>query len=592
MAGPRVARPAKGFIVAARRGVWVVVSLIVVASLLSAAGVWFTASLTGGRTKVPSSTALVLRLDGDLGEVEGSGLFDRFVEGPPTVRALVAAIGRAKTDKRVKGLVVEPVGGAPFWARSQEVRDAILDFRKSGKKTVAYLEYGGEQEYFLATACEKIFLLPSSVLDVKGLATYEVFLRGAFDKIGVAPDFVHIGDYKTAINTFTQRGYTPAHREMTASLNHDAFEQLVQAIATERKKSPEAVRALIDEGPFIAEDALAAGLVDALLYRDEVEERVGLGEEDTTDFADYVRALPPPFSFSSRPKIAVVYAVGTIASGEAPSGEIAASDTLVEYINQAADDRSVKAIVLRVDSPGGSSIASDVIWRALMLAREEKPLIVSMGDLAASGGYYIAMPGHVIVAQPGTLTGSIGIYTGKFAIGGTLEKLGASMDSVSEGKMAEIDSPVRPFSEAERAKIEEQVQVFYDQFVSKVAEARKSTPEKIDAVAQGRVWTGRQAKAIGLVDELGGLERAVAIAKERAKIAAGTDVELMVYPPRPSLFDALSHPLGQTEESSSLRSALALFAPAERRVMRQVLAPMRLLGRREPLALMPFVFTR
>ena len=227
-----------------------------------------------------------------------------------------------------------------------------------------------------------------------------------------------------------------------------------------------------------------------------------------------------------------------------------------------------------------------------MLAREEKPLIVSMGDLAASGGYYIAMPGHVIVAQPGTLTGSIGIYTGKFAIGGTLAKLGASMEAVSEGKMAELDSPVRPFSDAERAKVEEQVQVFYDQFVSKVAEARKSTPEKIDAVAQGRVWTGRQAKAIGLVDELGGLNRAVAIAKERAKIAAGADVELVVYPPRPSLFDALSHPLGQTEESSSLRSALALFAPAERRVMRQVLAPMRLLGRREPLALMPFVFTR
>ena len=357
--------------------------------------------------------------------MEGAGLFDRFVEGPATVRALIDAIGRAKTDRRVKGLVVEPVGGAPFWARSQEIRDAILDFRKSGKKTIAYLEYGGEQEYFLATACEKVVLLPSSVLDLKGLATYEVFLRGAFDKIGVTPDFIHIGDYKTAINTFTQKTFTPAHREMTTSLNHDAFDQLVQAIAVARKKSPETVRALIDEGPFIAEDALAAGLVDALLYRDEVEEHVGLGDEDTTDFSDYVQALPPTFTLSARPKIAVIYAVGTIASGEGRSGDVAGSDTLVEYINQAADDRGVKAIVLRVDSPGGSSIASDVIWRALMLAREDKPLIVSMGDLAASGGYYIAMPGHVIVAQPGTLTGSIGIYTGKFAIGGTLEKLGA-----------------------------------------------------------------------------------------------------------------------------------------------------------------------
>ena len=458
---------------AARRGVWLVLGLIAVASLLSAVGVWFTASLAGRRASVPASTALVLRLDGDLGEVEGAGLFDRFVEGPATVRALIDAIGRAKTDRRVKGLVVEPVGGAPFWARSQEIRDAIVDFRKSGKKTIAYLEYGGEQEYFLATACEKVVLLPSSVLDLKGLATYEVFLRGAFDKVGATPDFIHIGDYKTAINTFTQKTFTPAHREMATSLNHDAFDQLVQAIAVARKKSPETVRALIDEGPFIAEDALAAGLVDALLYRDEVEEHIGLGNEDTTDFSDYVQALPPTFTLSARPKIAVIYAVGTIASGDGRSGDIAGSDTLVEYINQAADDRGVKAIVLRVDSPGGSSIASDVIWRALMLAREDKPLIVSMGDLAASGGYYIAMPGHVIVAQPGTLTGSIGIYTGKFAIGGTLEKLGASIESVSEGKMAELDSPVRPFTDAERAKIEEQVQTFYDQFVTKVAEARK-----------------------------------------------------------------------------------------------------------------------
>ena len=239
--------------------------LIVVASLLSAAGVLFTASFSGRRASVPASTALVLRLDGDLGEVEGSGLFDRFVAGPPTVRALIDAIGRAKTDRRVKGLVLEPVGGAPFWARSQEIRDAILDFRKSGKKTVAFLEYGGEQEYFLATACEKVFLLPTSVLDLKGLATYEVFLRGTFDKIGVSPDFLHIGDYKTAINTFTEKTFTPAHREMTESLNRDTFDQLVQAIAVARKKTPETVRALIDEGPFIAEDALAAGLVDDLL---------------------------------------------------------------------------------------------------------------------------------------------------------------------------------------------------------------------------------------------------------------------------------------------------------------------------------------
>jgi protease-4 len=576
----------------ARRGVWLVLGLIAAASVLSAVAVWFASSMGGPGSRVPSSTALVLRLDGDMGEVEGAGLLDRFVEGPPTVRALVDALRLAKTDRRVKGLVIEPVGGAPFWAKSQEVRDAILDFKKSGKKTIAYLEYGGEQEYFLATACDKIVLLPTSVLDLNGLATYEIFLRGAFDKLGVTPDFLHIGDYKTAINAYTQKGFTPAHREMTASLNHDAFDQLVQAIATARKKTPETVRALFDDGPFLADDALAAGLVDALLYRDEVEEHIGLGDEETTDFDDYMRALPPAFSLSARPKIAVVYAVGTIDSGSGPSGEVAGSDTLVEFINQAADDKNVKAIVLRVDSPGGSSIASDVIWRALMLAREEKPLIVSMGDLAASGGYYIAMPGHVIVAQPGTLTGSIGIYTGKFALGGVLDKMGVAIDGVAEGKHADIYSPVKPFSDAERVKVAEQIQAFYDQFVSKAAEARKTTPAKIDAVARGRVWTGRQAKAIGLVDELGGLDRAVAIAKDRAKIAAATAVDIVVYPPKPSLFDAFSRPLGQQNQDSGARSALALLQPADRRVFRQVLTPMRLFSRREPLALMPFIFTR
>jgi protease-4 len=573
---------------AGRKGVWVVLGLIGIAAVLSALGVWVTGSLKGKRASVPSSTALVLRLDGDLSEIEGAGLLDQFVEGPPTVRDIVDALARAKVDRRVKALIIEPVGGTPFWAKSQEIRDAILDFKKSGKKTIAFLEYGGEQEYYLATACDQVTLLPTSVLDVKGLATYEVFLRGAFDKFGVTPDFVHVGDYKTAVNTYTEKTFTKAHREMTESLNHDAFDQLVQAIATARKKTPQAVRELIDEGPFLADDALSAGLVDSLLYRDEVEDKIGLGDDDTTDFDDYVRSLQPPFTFSARPRIAVIYAVGTIASGEATSGDVAASDTLVEYINQAADDKHVKAIVLRIDSPGGSSIASDVIWRALMLAREEKPLIVSMGDLAASGGYYIAMPGHVIVAQPGTLTGSIGIYTGKLAYGGALNKLGIGTETVAEGKLADINSPIKPFTDAERAKIEDQVQAFYEQFVTKVAEARKSTPEKIDKVAQGRVWTGRQAKSLGLVDELGGLTRAIGNAKQRAKITG--EAEIVVYPPRPSILEALSRPFGPTDESESSRSLLSLFRPSERQVLRQVFAPVRLLQRREPLALMPYVF--
>jgi protease-4 len=255
-------------------------------------------------------------------------------------------------------------------------------------------------------------------------------------------------------------------------------------------------------------------------------------------------------------------------------------------------------VVLRVDSPGGSSIASDVIWRELMLTREKKPLIVSMSDLAASGGYYIAMPGHAIVAQPGTLTGSIGIFSGKFVTGGTFKKLGANVEGVSTGKFADMNSPARPFTAEERAKLEEQLQAFYDGFIEKAAQARKSTPEKIDAIAQGRVWTGRQALENGLVDKLGGLDTAVALAKERAKIPASQEVDLVVYPPKKSFLEAVSDSMGRTQEDAVMtrsvdtQAFLQMLRPSERRALIDLMAPFRLVQRGEPLALMPYVFTR
>jgi protease-4 len=520
------------------------------------------------------------------------------------MRSVLEMLKQAKTDARVTHLVLVPTGGSNFWAKAQELRDGILDFRKSGKKAIAFLEYGGDQEYYLATACDRIYLLPSSVLDVKGVATYEVFLRGTFDKVGAVPDLLHIGDYKTAVNTFTEKTFTPAHREMTTSLNREAFEQLVNGIAEGRKKTPEDVRALIDKGPFLPEDALNDGLIDDLAYRDQVDDKAGFAGSELTEAPDYARAQSHPFRFSHGDKIALIYAVGTISSGESGQGANGAyvgSETLVEYIQRARADKGVKAVVLRVDSPGGSSIASDVIWRELMLTREQKPLIVSMSDLAASGGYYIAIPGHVIIAQPGTLTGSIGIFSGKFVTGGTFKKLGANIEGVTSGKFADMNSPVRPFSPEERAKVEEQMQAFYDGFIEKVAQSRKSTPEKIDAIAQGRVWTGRQALANGLVDKLGGLDMAVAIAKERAKIPAGQDVELIVYPPKKSFFEALSDSVGRTQEDATLmhaaggvdtRAFLQMLRPSERRVLLDLLTPLRLVQRGDPLVLMPYVFTR
>src|SRR5262245_38820433 len=549
---------------------------------------------------VPASATLVMRPGGDIQETVPYAVVSQvFGQNVTTVRGYVDMLRRAKRDSRIKVVLLRPSTlNLPYWAKVQELRDAVLDFRKSGKSVVSFLEYGGDREYYLATAADKVFLLPSSPLDLTGVASYEIFLRGAFDKIGAYPDFIHIGDYKSATNQLTEKGFTKAHREMTESLNRDMYDQLVRGIAQSRKKSEADERALVDQGPFVPEEALRVGLVDDLAYEDELDDRVPTLHARSKDFwiegTDYQRAAGPRLG-SGRSRIAVLYAVGTISSGKSGfdplNGSVLGSDTIVEQIHRVRDDDSIKAIVLRIDSPGGSSIASDVIWRELMIARDQRPsrpLITSMSDLAASGGYYIALPGQVIVAQPGTLTGSIGIFTGKLAIGGTLGKIGVTTGTVTSGANADIESPFTPFTPAQRAKTLQLMQGFYEDFVEKTAQSRKTTPEQIDAVAQGRVWTGAQAREHGLVDMLGGLDTAVAIAKERAHIPANEDVELVEYPGRRSLFETLS------DEFGSSRASLlnVMFGGSDARAVGAITAPVRLFQRGEPLALMPFTFVR
>ncbi len=278
------------------------------------------------------------------------------------------------------------------------------------------------------------------------------------------------------------------------------------------------------------------------------------------------------------------------------NGAILGADTLIGYIRQVRSDSAVRAIVLRIDSPGGSATASDAVWRELMIARNERadrPIVASMSDLAASGGYYIALPAQTIVAQPSTLTGSIGVFGGKIVTGGVYEKLGAHIESTSIGKQAELDSQARPYTPAEAKKVDEQLQAFYTQFVRKVADSRQSTPAKIDALAQGRVWTGRQAKDIGLVDQLGGLDRAILAAKERAKIPADADVDIVVYPPRKSFYELLSEELSGTGDSAAVSAWLsANLSSSELDALRVVRGPLAMFRRGEPLALMPFTFLR
>ena len=577
------------------RGVWLIVLFLVVAVVVSAAGVIVMALVVGRQPSVASNSTLVLRISGDLQEVEPGGLVGSLFEPPPTVRGVVDSLRKAKVDRRITSVIIRPAGNAALWGKVQELRDAIVDFRTSKKPIIAYLEQGGEQEFYLASACDKVFLMPTASLDLTGMASYELFLRGTLDKIGAYPDAMHIGEYKTAANQMTERTFTAAHREMAESLNRDLFEQLVRGIASGRDKTDAEVRRLIDHGPFLPEDAVRAGLIDDVAYEDELDDKVALGHGGGRFLEHHeYRAVPATaLGLNKGPRIALLYANGIISSGESsydsPQGEVVGSDTFVRYLRKVRADDSIRAVVLRIDSPGGSAIASDVIWREVQLTRAVKPVIASMSDVAASGGYYIAMPAHKIVAEPGTLTGSIGVVMIKFVIDGTLKKLGINMESVTQGRYADLYSPIRPFSPEERAKVQEQMQATYDAFVEKAAAGRQTTPEKIDAVGQGRVWTGRQAKDLGLVDELGGLMQALALAKEQARIGRDAEVELVVYPPKRSLYESLANPFGAATQAPLLS---ALLGTGERRALATLTAPLRVFRRGEPLAIMPNVFVR
>ena len=584
---------------AGKRGVWLVIVLVVVAVLVSAAGLVVTALLVGREPRVAGNSTLVVRVSGDLEEIEPGGLVGSFFEAPPTVRTLVDTLRKAKVDRRINSVVIRPTGTAALWAKVQEVRDAIVDFKRSDKPIVAYLEYGGEQEFYLASACDKVFLMPTASLDLTGMASYELFLRGTLEKIGAYPDALHIGEYKTASNTFTEKTFTPPHREMAESLNADLYEQLVRGLAEGRRKTAAQIRAMVDHGPYLPEDAVRAGLVDDLAYEDELDDKVQLGRSPGGNIRfmeeqEYRPVTLTSLGLNKGPRIAVIYAVGIISSGESsydsPQGFVAGAETLVGYLRKARADTSVKAIVLRIDSPGGSAIASDVIWREVMLTRETKPVVASMSDVAASGGYYIAMPAHAIVAEPATLTGSIGVVMVKFVIDGTLKKLGMNMETVKSGRYADLYSPVRPFSPEERARVQEHMQATYDAFVEKAASGRNTTPEKIDAVAQGRVWTGQQAKNLGLVDELGGMQRALAVAKQRARIDPDAEVELILYPPKKSFYEALADPFGRSDRSAA--TIAALLGLRDPRALQTLTAPLRVFRRGEPLAIMPNVFVR
>ena len=576
------------------RGVRFIVVFLSLAIIVSMAGIAVLYLMVSGAPSVASDSVLVLPVRGGLAEHRQNALLTSFGPGGPTVRSVTDSLRKAKVDDRISGVILKPqIGPRLLWGKLQEIRDAVADYRESGKPIAAFLEYGGAEDYYLASAADRVYLMPGSPLEVVGRAQYEMFFRDALDKVGTYPDVLAAGDYKTAANQYTETTMTPAHREMAESINRDLYDQMVEGIAESRGLTGDEVRRLVDEGPFLPADALAAGLVDGLAYADELKHREPFDAADRREVSDsdYRQVGLRSVGLNQGERIALIYAVGAINSGSSSfdvlNGEVLGSDTLTSAIRSAREDDSVRAIVLRIDSPGGSAIASDVIWREVGLVRESgKPIVASMSDLGASGGYYIAMGADAIVAQPATLTGSIGVVFGKFTTGGTYEKLGVGIEPVSEGRFAEIYSPVTRFSDAERAKVQEHVDAIYEQFVTKAAEGRQTTRDRLHEVAQGRVWTGRQALEHGLIDEVGGLGRAIALAKEKAGIDPGDEVELVIYP-RPKGFFEL---LDEGFPMARIAAAWAGVAAPEAALVGRAAAPARLFRPGEPLAIMPGAF--
>ena len=493
--------------------------------------------------RVKPNTVLSIRIEGEIPEQAPQDSFrDLFVGPTTTVTDITEAIDRARTDPHITGIEVRVSETTMNMAKIQEIRDRIHAFNHAGKFSVGYLEFATDRSYYLASACQTLFLLPTSELYVRGLMASTTFLRGTFDKLGIYPDFFHIGEYKNASNTYTEKKYTSAHREATQVLLDDWYREFLRGVAQSRDLKTEDVEKTIAAGPFNSAAAPATHLVDQVGYWDEVRkfvEQKNHGHDRRINLHTYLNKT----GVESGTRLAVIYAAGTILpgrSGDSPLGdEVMGSDTIAEQFRRAREDNSVKAVILRVDSPGGAAFASEVIRHELELTKQTKPVVVSMSDVAASGGYWIAMSANRIVAQPGTITGSIGVLTGKFNILGLYQKLGLSKDFIATTENSTLDYPFQNFTPAQREMVMRDMRAIYDDFLQGVAAGRHMKVEEVDRIAQGRVWTGERAKQLGLVDELGGLHTAIARARELAKIPVDEKVSLLSLPPRRSLLDRL-----------------------------------------------------
>ena len=485
---------------------------------------------------------------------------------------LKKAIGEAKTNENVKGIYLNAGLIGAGQAGLLELREALVDFKESGKFIVAYDEAYSEGGYFLASVADEIYLNPLGGIDFNGFSSEGIFLKGFFEKVGIKPEVFRVGEFKSAVEPFILDKMSPENRLQTQYFLDDINNHALELIAKSRGIAQDSL-IRINHQMLVRKpkDAVTYKLATALKYEDEVhsilKEKLGLKEDDqiATINATDLGGMAKSKNITSSNRIAVIFAEGEIVDGNA-DGAIS-SEKFAKEIRKARKDENIKAIVLRVNSPGGSILASDVIWREMSEAKKVKPVIVSMGEVAASGGYYIAAPADTIVAQPNTITGSIGIFGILFNVQELVnDKLGVTTDVVSTGELSDFGNMARPLSEVERTIIQSSVEDGYETFISRVAEGRGMHPDSVRKIASGRVWTGSQAKARGLVDVLGGLDTAIGIAA--AKIKAGDDYRVVYYPEKKPWFEELMVTFSDQVQVRILQTQLGDQYPLYQKIQR------------------------
>ena len=539
---------------------WIAFAVVAVLVGGGFGALWFLMSRLEQKAVTVDGGVLVWEVGGSFPEERDDSFLGRLQgAGELTLGETVLALERAARDEEITALVLDLQGVDADWAKVEELADAVADFRAADKPVVAYVDGAATRDYVLAAQADQVIMSPEANLTVLGVVAELDFMKETLGKLGMEADFIHVGRYKSAPERMTRDEPSDANREMIEAIVADRWDGLLDGLAAARGRDRAEVAAWIDQGLYDGPGAVAAGLVDTLGYWEDILDGRFAGE-DVTDFHDYT--LVRPRRGDARRTVGLVHVSGVIMPGESRfdrfQGKIAGSETVVDRLAAMAEDEDVDAVILRVDSPGGSALASDLIWRQIRRVQEEKPVIVSMSGMAASGGYYVACPGDSIFADPSTLTGSIGVYAGKMDRSAMYEKIGVNREFITRGENALLFTDAGGFTPAQRALFSAQMERFYERFLAKVAEGRGLERDAVHAVAQGRVWTGRQALERGLVDDLGGLRRAIASAKWSLGLERDDRVTLLTHGKELGLLERML--LQQLRDDAGVGAAAAALA--------------------------------